>query len=224
MLNKTHIQFIVWFGVIFTLTFSGLYILGLIPSELADTSGGVLGQVQDNLLNQVDTTSPSSANAATIEASSSGPHPVFHGETPTHITIPVIGVDATIANPVSTNADVLDNDLTHGAVHYPGSGLLADGNVYIFGHSTNWPVVQNQAYKTFNKFSDLKAGDLIEVTGTSHVYSYKVVSVVMEDADEAWVDLSDTKPMLTLSTCNTFGEKQQRYVVTAEYVSDSAIN
>ena len=176
---------------------------------------GLINFVKDSLVG--GNNAPS--DAPLIEATSSGPKPEFHGEEPTHISIPVIGVDASVSNPSSTNAVILDDELTHGAVHYPGSGLLADGNVFIFGHSTNWVVVHNQAYKTFNGFKDLKEGDEIDVTGSaSGIYEYKVKSVTLINDDQAWVDLSSTPKTLTLSTCNTFGEKQQRYVVKADFV------
>ncbi len=216
MIKKSHSQFILWFGLIFLATFTGLYLIGFVPSELADSnSPSITNAVRESLVGGNNAAS----DAPTIEATSSGPKHQFQGEEPTHIKIPVIGVDASISNPSSTNAVVLDDELTHGAVHYPGSGLLADGNVFIFGHSTNWSVVHNQAYKTFNGFKDLKAGDEIDVTGdASNVYVYKVTSVTLINDDQAWVDLSSTAKTLTLSTCNTFGEKQQRYVVKADFV------
>ena len=77
--------------------------------------------------------------------------------------------------------------------------------------------MNNPAYKTFNGFKDVKEGDEIRVKGTSQTYLYRVVSVTLADDNEIWVDLSSDKKLLTLSTCNTFGQKQERYVIRAEY-------
>ena len=211
-MKKAHREFILWFSVIFLATFTGLYLLGLVPTEFADVN-------QTSVLDELPT-----AGLPIIESSStSAVKNTFTGEEPTHITIAKIGVDAKISDPSSTDVTVLDDALTHGAVHYPGSGLLADGNLFLFAHSTNWSVVHNQAYKTFNNLDKLVAGDEIQVTGTSQVYTYRVTSVRLADNNQIWVDLSGNKKMLTLSTCNTFGEKQQRYVVQADFVGSSAI-
>jgi LPXTG-site transpeptidase (sortase) family protein len=212
MFKKNHYQFIIWFSVVFLVTFTGLYLIGFVPSEFADSnSTSINDAVKESLVANTD--------APIVESTSSAPAKEFHGEEPTHIKISKIGVDASVSNPKSTNAVTLDDELTHGAVHYPGSGLLADGNVFIFGHSTNWTVVHNQAYKTFNGLKDLQAGDEIDVTGSAgDVFIYKVDSVTLADDSQVWVDLSGTSPTLTISTCNTFGEKQQRYVVKAEFV------
>ncbi len=221
LFSKTHLYFIAVFAAVFFVTFAGLYVIGLVPSEFEGSGYSLFDQIQETVL-----AGAPNIVAPSTDTSSSGTStaPVFTGESPTHITISKIGVDATVANPTTTNVDELDNYLTHGAVRYPGSGLLADGNVYIFGHSTNWSIVHNQAYKTFDDLDKLSAGDEIDVTGQDKVYVYKVTSVKLADDNEIWVDFSGTKPELTISTCNTFGKKQQRYVVTADYVSSSPIN
>jgi sortase (surface protein transpeptidase) len=109
-------------------------------------------------------------------------------ESPTRIVISKIGVDATISNPSTTNVTTLDEYLKLGAVRYPGSGLLGVGNMFIFGHSTG-----------------------------AKIYRYMVSSVVLVDQTRALVEFND-KNMLTLSTCNTFGAKSERYVVEANYL------
>ena len=153
--------------------------MGFIPSEL-------LGGDSPNALGVFDSSVISDVALPVIEKPVASK--ISHqGEYPTHITIPSIGVDAKVTVPKSTSALVLDDALTHGAVYYPGSGLLADGNVFIFGHSTNWNVVNNPAYKTFNGFKDVKAGDIVNVKGASTTYVYKVVSVTLANDDEIWV-------------------------------------
>jgi len=90
--------------------------------------------------------------------------------------------------------------------------------MFIFGHSTGLTVVRNQAFKTFNGLRNLKSGDIIKVYSTTKIYKYQVSSVVLVDQNKALVELDNKKNMLTLSTCNTFGEKGERYVVTADYI------
>jgi LPXTG-site transpeptidase (sortase) family protein len=61
----------------------------------------------------------------------------------------------------------------------------------------------------------LVAGDEIEIESNGRTFIYKVQKVTLLDESAAFVDFSKTDQMLTLSTCNTFGQKQERWVVEA---------
>lgn len=140
--------------------------------------------------------------------------------TPLRVVIEKIGVDVTVASPKSTDVATLDAELLKGAVQYPGSGTLTENkNMLIFGHSTNWKVVQNPAFKAFNGLEKLTNGDVVRVESSTHEYFYRVTSVRLADATEALVRFDTGTKKLTLSTCNTFGEKSQRYVVEADFVA-----
>jgi LPXTG-site transpeptidase (sortase) family protein len=203
MLKKSQIKFIIYFAIIFFVAFILLFSLGLVPDSIKNNEGDSLRTLWDKAQKKaID----NQINQDTVVA-----------ESPTRIVISKIGVDATISNPSTTNVTTLDEYLKLGAVRYPGSGLLGVGNMFIFGHSTGIRIVNNQAYKTFNNLKDLKSGDIIEVYGSSKIYRYMVSSVVLVDQTRALVEFND-KNMLTLSTCNTFGTKSERYVVEANYL------
>ena len=137
---------------------------------------------------------------------------------PSHISIPQIGVNVSVSNPDSDNVDILDEYLKSGAVRYPGSGALNIGNMFLFAHSTSFKVVHNQAYKAFNDLKSLKNGDEIEVLGENEkTYVYKVSGVKLASDKDVLVRFDRTEHMLTLSTCNTFGKKEERYVVEAYF-------
>ncbi len=137
---------------------------------------------------------------------------------PSRIIIGKIGVDSVINNPRSAEISILDEELKKGAVRYPGSALLGENaNILLFGHSTGYKVVRNEAYKTFNKINELATGDLIGVNSDTHAYVYKVREVKKVNAEEALVKFETGRKVLTLSTCNTFGRKQERFVVTADF-------
>jgi LPXTG-site transpeptidase (sortase) family protein len=139
---------------------------------------------------------------------------------PVRIKIDTIGLDTAILNPSSNDIEVLDRALLSGAVHYPGSGLLGENaNVLLFGHSSYLPVVHNKAFKAFNELNKLRNGDLITVFSENIVYTYKVDDVTLSDAEDTLVTFDSPKPILTLATCNTFGAKQERWIVTASLVS-----
>lgn len=207
MLSKSQIKFLLYFFVIFIVAFLFLYLLGLVPETMKVDQGDSFRTLWDKAQSQAIKEQISKNNSVAIV-----------GEEPTRIIISKIGVDVAIANPNTTNVATLDDYLLRGAVRYPGSGLLGAGNMFIFGHSTGLRVVNNQAFKAFNGLKDLRAGDLITVHSDTKTYKYSVTSVVLVDEDEALVKFGNTKNMLTLSTCNTFGQKSERYVVQADLI------
>ncbi len=146
-------------------------------------------------------------------------------ESPDKIEIPSIKLVTTVSNPDSTQIDVLDRALLTGAVRYPSSAKLGEtGNVVIFGHSSYLPVVNNQAFKAFTGIEKLHAGDTIIVYSSSRVHTYAVRSVTKEDANSAGIPLTVAGKVLTLSTCNSFGEKSDRFVVVADFVESHPIS
>lgn len=210
MPKKSQAKFIVYFISIFLICFVLLYLLGLVPQNLKTDEGESFRTLWDKRSALTDN--------GNTNTNTNPLNPAVAGESPLRIVIPKIGVDATVANPQSTDVKTLDDYLTKGAVRYPGSGLLGSGNMFLFGHSTGLRNVQNQAYKTFNGLKDLQAGDIITVYSSNQAYTYKVTTVTLVDENQALVKFDDQKNMLTLSTCNTFGAKSERYVVEAIYL------
>jgi LPXTG-site transpeptidase (sortase) family protein len=194
---KTSLFFI----CVFAVSFLVLYLLNLVPTELKD---------------QNITTEPIGVASTTVVAGK-------QYELPIRISIEKIGVNSIVQNPTTTNVYALDDLLLHGVVRYPGSGLPGQGNMFFFGHSTGLKLVNNQAFREFNGLKNLVAGDTILVYGDKHVYTYKVNNLKLANSNDVLVDFSVKKNMLTLSTCNTFGEKQERYVVEADYVGSEAL-
>ena len=145
-------------------------------------------------------------------------------EVPVKIEVPAIGLSASIANPDTVDVAALDALLLKGAVRYPTSARLGEaGNVVLFGHSCYLPVVLNPAYKTFNGIQKLRAGDAITVYSVDAAYTYAVRSVAKESADDAAIPLSVAGRVLTLSTCDSFGAKTDRFVVVADFVESHPI-
>lgn len=184
-------SFLLNFSIVLFITFGLLYFFGFVPEEFKVS----YGRSPENNISQ-------KTNA----------------EIPLIIKIPSIKVDVEVYNPQSTSTEVLDNFLAKGAVHYPGSGNLGFGNIFIFGHNTRLSIVNNQGFKAFNGLKDLREGDLINIYSDKSIFSYKVSSVKLEGADKALVVFDTNIHKLTLSTCDTFGAKSDRYVVEADYV------
>lgn len=146
-------------------------------------------------------------------------------ELPMSISISAIQLSSTIANPETTNIEMLDKLLLKGAVRYPTSAKLGEtGNIVLFGHSSYLPIVNNQAYKTFNGIQKLVAGDVIIVSSSGTSYTYRVRTVAKESTTDAGIPLSVTGQVLTLATCDSFGAKTDRFVVTADFVESHSIS
>jgi LPXTG-site transpeptidase (sortase) family protein len=195
---------------IFFVSFIILYFFGLIPNELIpDTrEPTVIDQLNENSLSGL---APSN-NQEILSASA---------DVPTRIVAPEIRLDFNVVNPTTDNYKVLDDALTRGAVHYPGSGSPGAGNMFIFGHSTGYKIVNNKAYQVFNNIHNLKEGDQIKIYSKDKIYTYTVTSVRLEKDTNAYVNFSTKENKLTLSTCNSFGAKEDRYVVEADYVGNA---
>lgn len=158
-------------------------------------------------------------DTAPSRSSDEGPRialPEGEGELPLRIEIPSIGIRASVANPVRSDIATLDNALLGGAVRYPGSGMPGEeGNVLIFGHSSQLPVVYNQAYKAFNDIQNLETGDPIILYGEGKRYIYEVEEVKEANASTDAIPLAIEGAHLTLATCNNFGTKEDRFIVSA---------
>ena len=145
-------------------------------------------------------------------------------EKPIRIEIPAIALKQPVANPDSADVAVLDHALLQGPVRYPSSSNLGEaGNVIIFGHSSYLPVVNNQAFKAFDGIQKLVAGDTIKVYGEERVYVYAVDTVEKADANADAIPLRAEGSLLTLATCDSFGTKSSRFIVTAHLVGSNLI-
>ena len=213
ILEKKYVFATIFFSVSFS-TFAFLYATGLIPEEFKATRSEA--QAQEDSPEEADAVqrdAETTKNRTDAELSEDAKR-----ELPTRIVIDKIGVNSIIVNPESTSLKVLDEELKRGVVRYPTSGKLGEGNMFLFGHSTSIRVVNNQAYKALNGLGKLNVGDEIIVESGTKAYVYKVFSVRLTESDEALVQLENAKNMLTLSTCNTFGGKEERFVVEADFV------
>jgi len=144
--------------------------------------------------------------------------------TPAHIRIPKIATDVAVLNPESADMADLDKALLKGVVRHPDSADFGDpGTMVLFGHSSYLPQVLNQNFKAFNGIQKLETGDAIEVASDDATYVYHVTKVYKVAASEASVPLEQGTAKLILITCNSFGSKDDRYVVEAEFVKKTLL-
>ena len=193
-MGKQFITFGLTFVALFALTYAFMAAVDALPEPITQNANGGTSDV------------PWTSDVQVAEA-------------PVRVVANAIGLDNTVLNPESTEVAELDAALLKGTVRYPTSALLGvDGTMLIFGHSSYLPIVRNKNYKAFNGIQKLKAGDTVSVYSSTREYRYSVVGVRLANATEDVVELPANGKHLALLTCDSFGTKSDRFVVTADFV------
>ena len=156
------------------------------------------------------------------------PEPVVESNNdplPVSITIERLNRTVTVLNPQSRSIADLDAALNNGVVRHPDSATLnnQNGNMLILGHSSYLANVFNKNFQAFNGIQNLTWGDVIKVKSDDTEYTYQVDRVYEEKASTVSVKVWASEPRLTLVTCNTFGAKEDRFIVEATLVSKKAL-
>ncbi len=205
-IEEKRLAFIFCLIVVFFALFAILSVLDIVPEA---------GLRADAEVSKTSLTDKGGNPSVTVSAN----------EEPLRIVASTIGLDMPILNPESRNVEALDAALLKGAVRYPGSSLMGDsGTMFLFGHSSVVPIVHNQFYKTFNNIKKFENGDLIHVQSKNVENVYRVISVTEAAASEVRVDLTGHGKRLVLSTCDSFGGKDRRYVVEAVFVESYSLS
>ena len=205
------LEFLIWvFIAMFTL-YGILSFFDIVPNT----------RPLDMLFPAVATTTPVATPA---QHEPVAPAPTPKDGTPSRLIIDKLEKTLPINNPESTDLTVLDNSLLTGVARYPGSATMKDdGTMLIFGHSSYLAVVHNQNFRAFNGIQSLVWGDLIRIQSDDYEYVYRVDQVTKLKATADSIPLQHTVKQLVLVTCNTFGAKEDRYIVEASFVDSYPI-
>jgi LPXTG-site transpeptidase (sortase) family protein len=144
---------------------------------------------------------------------------------PVRIIFDTLDKEVMVQNPDTKSVAELDNALLEGVVRHPGSANFSEtGTIFILGHSSYLPVVRNKNFQAFNGIQKLKWGDTVRLQSKDKEYVYSVDRVYEAKASDAEVTIEWGTPKLTLATCNSFGSKDDRFVVEATLVSTSLLS
>lgn len=134
-----------------------------------------------------------------------------------HLKIPSINVVAPITWKVVNEPTAVAENLKNGLIQIDGTSLPGEkGNIFITGHSSNYPWIESAYNNIFALLNKVVVGDVVHVKYGERDYLYRVneISVVKPD------DLSPMKqtntPTLTLMTCTPVGTSLKRLIVTAK--------
>ena len=76
----------------------------------------------------------------------------------------------------------------------------------------------NKSFQAFNGIQKLKWGDTIRLHSGDMEYTYIVEEVFEAPASAVIVPFTPGESRLTLATCNSFGSKEDRFVVEAHLI------
>lgn len=143
---------------------------------------------------------------------------------PERVIIDELDVDVDVLNPRGDSIAELDAALLEGVVRHPGSAdFRTTGTILLFGHSSYLPTVHNRNFQAFNGIQKLTWGDMIRVQSEDSEYVYRVTKVYKAAASETTVELDNSSEKLMLVTCNSFGSKDDRFVVEAELIETKSL-
>lgn len=209
------------------LTYTVLFIIDFIPEPISDTdevnSDGVeAADIPAVEPLTVGATSETETTIAVVPATGDS-QPLPPAEVlPTKIIFDDLDKEITVLNPESREIADLDAALLEGVVRHPDSANFSEpGNIFIFGHSSYLPNVFNKNFQAFNGIQELDWGDTIRVQSKEAEYTYFVEKVYKVKATEdVVIPNTPGKARLTLQTCNSFGSKDDRFIVEAKLVSE----
>lgn len=203
------------FFVVMVIGYGFLYYIDFVP-EAPEEANNAPEAV--DTADTIATTTPSVDEAPEADSAWGDPFPIT-------ITIDRLGKTVTVLNPSSRSIADLDTALLKGAVRHPDSGDLNDikGNMLILGHSSYLKNVFNKNYQAFNDIQKLVWGDTIRLRSRDTEYIYRVDKVYEAKASAVSIPTASTEQKLTLSTCDTFGAKEDRFIVEATLISKNAL-
>ena len=131
-----------------------------------------------------------------------------------------LDIQAPIVYVEQTDEKVFQENLRNGVVHYPGTALPGQyGNVYIFGHSSDYPWARGDYKTVFALLPRIQVGEQIKLTDREgNLYTYIVTQTFVAEPSDTHLlsQYNNEKKMLTLQTSYPLGTALRRYMVIAE--------
>ncbi len=153
------------------------------------------------------------------------PVPVDVDPLPLTIIFDSLDREVVVLNPESRSVAALDEALLKGVVRHPDSADFENtGTIFLLGHSSYLPNVMNKNFQAFNGIQKLAFGDTIRLRSSDTEYVYRVDRMYEAKASNAEVEIERGVAKLTLATCNSFGSKDDRFVVEATLLESHPIS
>lgn len=131
-----------------------------------------------------------------------------------------IDVTAPITFRVENEAKVVSDNLRNGVIQISDTALPGEpGNVFITGHSSNYPWISSKYNSVFALLDKEVVGDLIMIRFNEINYIYQIEEKFVVSPSEVGVmDAYAEYPTLTLMTCTPVGTNLNRLIVRAKQI------
>lgn len=136
-----------------------------------------------------------------------------------HLKIEVLNITAPINWRVTNNPADVAEGLSKGLIQIEGTSLPGEvGNVFVTGHSSNYPWAKGKYNSIFALLNKLVVGDTIQLKYKNTNYIYKVTKMRVVSPDDISVMKSENKSTLTLMTCTPVGTSLKRLIVSSDQI------
>ncbi len=114
----------------------------------------------------------------------------------------------------------IQNALLFGVVHYPGTAEPGQvGNVFITGHSSNYPWIRSRYNAVFALLPQLQVGDEYSLFFEGELHRYRITGrKEVSPRDVTVLDQPHNRYMSTLMTCTPVGTTLKRLILEADEV------
>ena len=161
----------------------------------------------DAEINSLATVSPSSSNVSLPDVNDNS------------LNLPIINVKAPVTWKVANTPDKVADGLSKGLIQIQGTALPGEtGNVFITGHSSNYPWAKGNYNNIFALLNKIVVGDLAQIKYQNVNYLYKVKEIRVVEPDDISVLASKKESTLTLMTCTPVGTSLRRLIIVANQV------
>lgn len=136
-----------------------------------------------------------------------------------HLEINSIKVSAPITWNVNNSAEETKVGLENGLIHLNKTAMPGEvGNVFITGHSSNYPWAKGSYNNVFALLDKLVVGDKIHLKYQNTDYLYVVKETKVVNPDDISVLQSTKSSVLTLMTCTPLGTSLRRLIVVSNQI------
>ena len=121
--------------------------------------------------------------------------------------------------------EIFMEELRKGVVRYPGTARPGEvGNVFIFGHSSNYPWVKSEYNQVFALLDTLKNGDDIVIFYGQKKYTYRITdrATVKPGDMDVLASRDPKKKELAIMTCWPIGTTLERIILFGELVENES--
>jgi len=136
-----------------------------------------------------------------------------------HLIIPSINIDAPVTWNVANTTEATLSNLKNGLIQINGTALPGQkGNVFISGHSSNYPWVKSDYNNIFALLNKVVIGDYVQLKYNNKDFLYKISEIKVVKPEDSSVMQSGNSSILTLMTCTPVGTNLKRLIVIANQV------